>query len=80
MSNIRLSMAATNEIFNLEVFGKRNYDALDKVYTEGARILPPGAPMIAGREAIKQFWAGVIESANAKSAVGRSLRRLNPRP
>lgn len=66
-------MAGTNELFNTEVFGKRNYDALDAVYTVDARILPPGAPMVSGREAIKKFWADLIQSMNAKSAVLASV-------
>ena len=66
-------MASTNEIFNSEVFQKRNFDALDDVYTKHARILPPGAPMISGRAEIKQFWANMIQSANAKSAVLTSV-------
>ena len=61
-------MASTNELFNSEVFGKRNFDALDDIYTTDARILPPGGPMISGREAIKSFWSSLIESMNARSA------------
>jgi ketosteroid isomerase-like protein len=70
---IRAAMAITNELFNTEVFSKRNFDALDKIYTAEARILPPGAPMISGRTAIKEFWSNLIESANAKSAVLTSV-------
>jgi ketosteroid isomerase-like protein len=66
-------MATTNDLFNTEVFGKRNFDALDKVYTADARILPPGAPMISDRQAIKEFWSNLIQSVNAKSAVLASL-------
>lgn len=66
-------MARTNELFNSQVFGKRNFEALDSIYTAGARILPPGAPMISGRPAIKQFWSNLIQSANAKSAVLSSI-------
>ena len=62
-------MAGTNELFNSEVFGKRNFAALDDIYTADARILPPGAPMISGREAIKKFWFDLVHSVNAKSAV-----------
>jgi hypothetical protein len=40
---IKQSMEKTNDLFNAEVFGKRNFDALDQIYTKGARILPPGA-------------------------------------
>jgi uncharacterized protein (TIGR02246 family) len=65
---LKAAMAAVNKLFNEEVVGKRNLAALDDVYTADARILPPGAPMVSGREAIKQFWAAMIQSANAKSA------------
>ncbi|MBV9499895.1 MAG: nuclear transport factor 2 family protein, partial [Acidobacteriaceae bacterium] len=52
LDQIRLAMASTNDLFNTEVFGKRNFDALDDIYTSNARILPPGSPMISGRAAI----------------------------
>lgn len=66
---ITAAMAKTNELFNVEVFARRNFDALDRIYTSGARILPPGAPMIAGRESIKGFWSSLIQGANATAAV-----------
>src|SRR5205085_1019071 len=65
---VKAAMAAVNKLFNEEVVGKRNLAALDNVYTVDARILPPGAPLVSGREAIKQFWAGMIQSVNAQSA------------
>jgi ketosteroid isomerase-like protein len=43
-------------------------DAFDNIYTRDARILPPGAPMISGRAAIKSFWSDFIHGAHAKSA------------
>jgi ketosteroid isomerase-like protein len=70
---ITLAMARTNDLFNTEVFGKRNFDALEDIYTADARILPPGAPMISGRQAIKEFWSNLIQSVNAKSAVLSSI-------
>jgi ketosteroid isomerase-like protein len=73
LQQTRLAMADTNDLFNREVFGKRNFDALDDIYTSGARILPPGLPMISGRKAIKQFWSEMIQSANAKSATLESV-------
>ena len=66
-------MASTNDLFNSEVFGKRNFSALDQVYTPDARILPPGGAMISGREAIKKFWADTVQALNAKSAVLTSV-------
>jgi len=38
-----------------------------EVYTEDARILPPGADMITGKPAIAEFWAGAAEAFGIKS-------------
>jgi ketosteroid isomerase-like protein len=73
LSEIKRRMAETNDLFNAEVFAKRNFAALDQIYTSTARILPPGAPMVAGREAIKKFWSDLVLSVNAKSAVLTSV-------
>ncbi len=73
LQQIQREMASVNDLFNNEVFAKRNFDALDKIYTANARILPPGAPMISGRKAIKEFWSNLIQSVNAKSAVLASV-------
>jgi ketosteroid isomerase-like protein len=70
---IKNDMQKTNDLFNLEVFHKRNFAELDNIYTRGARILPPGAPMISGRDAIRKFWSDLIQSANARSAVLTSV-------
>ena len=66
-------MASTNELFNSEVFGKRNFEALDRIYTADARILPPGAHLVSGRPAIKEFWSTLIQSVNATAAVLNSI-------
>lgn len=73
LQQIRRGMAETNELFNTEVFGKRNFEALDRIYAADARILPPGASMISGRNGIKEFWSNLIQSVNAKSAVLESI-------
>ena len=64
LESIKAAMAATNALFGAEVIAKRDYDAFDQIYTSNARILPPGAPMVTGRDEIKKFWKGFIESAN----------------
>lgn len=61
-------MAATNRIFDTELVNTGNFDLLDKVYTANARILPPGAPMVAGRANIKEFWKSAIAALGVKSA------------
>jgi ketosteroid isomerase-like protein len=58
----------TNRTFEQEVVAKRNIEALDRVYTADARILPPGAEMVSGRANIKNFWRSVIEGFNVASA------------
>lgn len=63
-------MRSTNELFDAEVIGKQNVDALDRIYTLHARILPPGASMIEGRERIKAFWKQAI------AAMGLTTARL----
>lgn len=73
IEEITSGMAKTNELFNSEVFGKRNFNALDQIYTTDARILPPGAPLIAGRDNIRKFWSDLIIGANAKSGVLTSV-------
>src|SRR5580704_18161096 len=73
LSEIKQSMANTNALFNTEIFGKRNFAAIDQIYTRDARILPPGRPMFSGRPEIKGFWFDIIRSFNAKSAVLESL-------
>src|ERR1043165_5359791 len=71
LDQIKLGMQSTNDLFNKEVFGKRNFNALDLIYTRDARILPPGSPMITGREAIKKFWSELVSST--RSAVLTSI-------
>ena len=57
----------TNRIFEQEVAAKRNIDALDHVYTQNARILPPGGEMISGRENIKNFWQSAMNTMGIKA-------------
>ena len=73
LDQIKRYMQSTNDLFNSEVFGKRNFAALDDIYTRNACILPPAAPMISGREAIKKFWSDLVQSVNATSAVLASV-------
>src|SRR5215470_3961913 len=96
IDQVKAAMAEVNRVFNEEVVIKRNLAALDNVYTADARILPPGGTMVSGREAIKQFWAGMIQAVNAKSAqlfsvdvmpagdsiveIGRAVLTLEPEP
>jgi ketosteroid isomerase-like protein len=66
--SVRASMQQTNALFESEVVRKRDIDALDKVYTADARILPPGGDLIGGRAAIKEFWRQAIASLGVTDA------------
>jgi len=73
ISPIKAAMKATNDLFNREVVGKKNFAVLDDVYTSDARILPPGSPMISGRDGIRQFWKAAVDALQATSAVLTSI-------
>jgi ketosteroid isomerase-like protein len=66
--DVRKAMQETNERFCREVVGQGKFDAIDRVYTAGARILPPGAPIMKGREAIKGFWRAGIAALGITGA------------
>lgn len=36
--------------------------AAEAVYTEDARLLPPGEPVVEGREAIGKYWQGAMDA------------------
>jgi ketosteroid isomerase-like protein len=53
-----------NDLFSSELLTKRNFSAIDRIYTSNATVLPPGAPMITGRENVRNFWKSAIEALN----------------
>lgn len=65
--SVLAAMRRTNELFDKEVIVNGDLDALDRVYTVNARLLPPGAPMIEGREQIKAFWSNAITGMGVMS-------------
>jgi ketosteroid isomerase-like protein len=66
--SILAAMRRTNDLFEAEVVKKQNFGALDQIYTAGAHILPPGAPMMEGREQIKSFWKQAATSMGVTAA------------
>ena len=52
-------IAATNRAFE-EAVRKGDVDRLAYLYTPDAMALPPGAPLVKGRDAIKDLWSAVI--------------------
>ena len=62
------AMRKKNELFHTAVVGRREVEQLDHIYTAGARLLPPGAAMITGREGIRAFWQQAIAGMSLESA------------
>jgi ketosteroid isomerase-like protein len=66
--SIKAEMQKVNALFGEAVAKGRNFAALDKIYTLDARILPPGADLIEGRENIKGFWQSAVAGMNVQDA------------
>ena len=43
------------------------------LYTEGAKVLPPDAPIVAGRKAIEEFWRAAATSLGLISVTLKTL-------
>jgi ketosteroid isomerase-like protein len=65
---ILAAMKRTNEIASQAIAGG-TLEEFELVYTENARILPPGAPMISGRAAIIDFWRGIVASGLTRATL-----------
>jgi len=81
MEEIRETIKNTNLKF-AEVFQRGDAAAVAALYTADARLLPPGAPMMSGTEAIRAFWQGAmnlgikeatLESIDVESSDGSDL-------
>ena len=66
--NVLAAMQNTNALFNSQVVEGQDVSGLDHVYTRDARVLPPGAAMLEGREQAKGFWKEAINALGLKSA------------
>ena len=66
--SIQAEMQKVNALFGETVVKGRNFAALDLIYTVDARILPPGADLIEGRENIKGFWQAAVAGMNVQDA------------
>lgn len=67
-NSIQAEMQKVNALFGETVVKGRNFAALDQIYTVDARILPPGADLIEGREKIMGFWQAAVAGMNVQDA------------
>jgi uncharacterized protein (TIGR02246 family) len=52
-----------------KAYNEKDADALAALYTEDGQLLPPGADMVNGRSAIKDYWANDIATGNVSLAI-----------
>ena len=64
-ADVRAEIDTVNSQF-VDGAGRGDVEAMGGVYTDDARILPPGQPMIQGRAAIQGFWASAAEALGVK--------------
>ncbi len=50
-----------NENF-MKLFAAGDVDKFITVYTDDARLLPPGSPVVTGKENLKVLWQGMMDS------------------
>lgn len=59
MQSIKDAIASAIKTFG-ESFGRGDAPAVAAWYTDDATLLPPGNPMLKGRDAIQTFWQGAM--------------------
>lgn len=47
------------------------------LYTEDAVLIPPGEPLVRGREAIEEYWRGAIESGGVRDVSVETMDALS---
>jgi uncharacterized protein (TIGR02246 family) len=62
----RAAIEALNQKFVAAAVAKDG-DAIGKMYTTDAEILPPGHPIVKGREEITKFWKAAMEQLKLTS-------------
>lgn len=76
-SDLHAGIAETNRRFAEAMAAGDAERATAEAYTREARIMPPGAPTITGREAIAQFWGAAIAGMGVQ---GVALRTVELQP
>jgi uncharacterized protein (TIGR02246 family) len=66
---------ANNDRF-IDALGNGDFEAIAQMYTDDARVYPPGAEMVQGREAIKAFWASAAAGVSEISLTVLDVKPL----
>jgi uncharacterized protein (TIGR02246 family) len=68
----RSEIAAVNRQFE-HAAASGDLDGLAALYTPDAIALPPGAPLVVGREWIREMWAGIARQLGLKAVALTTL-------
>jgi len=72
-SEVRQEIDRVNSKF-VKDFNGGDIEAAASVYTEDAKIMPPGSTMVEGRGAIREFWSGATKQMGI---TGVSLKTID---
>lgn len=75
--DVRAAIAETNRRFEAAMAAGDGRRVAEETYTRDARVMPPGAPTVVGRDAIAEFWAGAIAQMGIR---GVALRTVELQP
>lgn len=64
----RATIQARNDVFDA-LFAARDSEGLGNLYTTDARIIPPDAPDLTGREAIAGYWNAAFSAVSRAEVV-----------
>jgi uncharacterized protein (TIGR02246 family) len=68
MEEAEAAIRSNNQKFSAD-FKRGDAAAVAALYTEGARLMPPDAPMMSGTDSIRQFWEGAMRLGIKEAAL-----------
>ena len=60
MENVHELIKSANQKF-MDAFKRADAAGIAVLYTDNPKLLPPGSPMMTGKEAVKSFWQSTID-------------------
>jgi len=72
----RIELGQMNRDF-AAALNARDAKAAAALYTEDAVLIPPGEPLVRGREAIEEYWRGAIESGGVRDVSVETMDALS---
>lgn len=76
VSTSKVELGQMNRDFAAALNAK-DAQAAAALYTEDAVLIPPGEPLVRGREAIEEYWRGAIESGGVRDVSVETMDALS---